>query len=276
MEPATAAATAPTMQPATPATSSIPPASTPAWADATAGQPISGPPGAYTAPAWASTAPAAGGTPAPQRSSRLKLGIVAAVSAVIVIGGGVAVAQAASDSNNTQNGPAAGRAPGGGQGFPGGQGNQGRGNQGQGQGFPNNQGQNGGGGAQGFPGGGFGRGGISALGGALHGDFVVKDGNGQYVTQRLQTGAVTAVSATSITAKSEDGHATTYVVGDGTKVDNGAAKIADVKSGDTVTVIGTVSGDTATASEITDTALMRQGNGGNGQRPANPRPTKTT
>ncbi|MFD0578262.1 hypothetical protein [Dactylosporangium darangshiense] len=232
-------------------------------------------------PIWAAGAPAVpvGGTPMPSapapRSSRLKLGIVAAVSAIIVIGGGVAVAQAASDSASTQDN----RGPGGnGQGFPGG----GRGGNGAQGGAP------GANGAQGFPGGGaFTRGGgVNAVVGALHGDFVVKNGSGQYVTERLQSGTVTAVSATSITAKSEDGHATTFVVSADTKVDNGAAKISDVKQGDSVTVIGLVSGDTATATEITDLALMRQGNGGfggnggpggNRQRPSGaPQPTRTT
>ncbi|MFI5907873.1 hypothetical protein [Dactylosporangium sp. NPDC051541] len=259
-------------------------------------QPVSGPPGSEVPPVWAaeapyvpagSSAPTAVAAP-PQRSSRLKLGIVAAVSAVIVIGGGVAVAQAASDSNSSQS-----SGPGGGPGSPGGRGGgqAGQGGQG-GPGAQNGQNQNGQNaqGGQGFPGGGpggpggfgpgfGGRGGANALVGALHGDFVVKGGDGQYVTERLQSGTVTAVSATSITAKSEDGHATTFVVSDATKVDNGVAKIADVKAGDTVTIVGTVAGDTATATEITDTALMRQGNNGNGgngqQRQASPRPTRT-
>ncbi|WP_433604493.1 hypothetical protein ACQP2P_24790 [Dactylosporangium sp. CA-139114] len=236
---------------------------------------MSGPPGFVAAPAWASGAPfgpaaaGVGSSAAPQRSSRLKLGIVAAVSAVIVIGGGVAVAQAASDDNATQSqGPGGQGFPGGGgQGLPGGPGSQ-NGQNGQGP-----RGNQGGIGAQG---GGFGRGGMTTLGGALHGDFVVRGSNGQYVTERLQTGTVTAVSATSITAKSEDGFSSTFVVGESTKVNNGAAAIADVKTGATVTVVGTVSGGTATATEVTDVSLLRQGNGGNGQRPANPRPTKTT
>ncbi|GAA2333382.1 hypothetical protein [Dactylosporangium salmoneum] len=225
-------------------------------------------------PVWASAPPPppVDGSPAARapRSSRLKLGIVAAVSAVIVIGGGVAVAQAASSSNAVQDG---GRGPGGGRGgaggFPGG------GQNGNMQGGPGGNMQ---GGGQGFPGGGFGRGNAGVVVGALHGDFVVKGTDGQYVTERLQSGTVTAVSATSITAKSEDGHATTFAVAGTTKVGNGNFKIADVKAGDTVTIIGTVSGDTATATEITDIALMRQGNGGNGGRPggnATPRPTRT-
>ncbi|MEV8515253.1 hypothetical protein [Dactylosporangium sp. NPDC051484] len=209
-------------------------------------------------------APPAGGPRGPVlRSSRLKLGIVAAVSAVIVIGGGVAVAQAASGANPVQDGRGPG-GHGGGYGAPGG------GPSGNGQGGP---------GGHGFQGnGGFGRGGKGALGGMLHGDFVIKKSNGQYVTQRLQTGTVTAVSATSITAKSEDGHATTFVVGESTRVGNGSATISDVKTGDTVTIVGVVSGDTATATRITDLALRQpdRGDGGSDKRPGgSPRPSRT-
>ncbi|WP_432824401.1 hypothetical protein [Dactylosporangium sp. CA-092794] len=243
-------------------------------------------PGAEPAPIWAAGAPAgpppgvpAGAGPAPaRRSSRLKLGIVAGVSAVIVIAGGVAVAQAATGNNTnaTQDGRGPGGGGRGGYGFPGGgPGGTAQGGPG-GQGGQGNGQDNQGGRANGFPGGGFGRGGTAiGIGGALHGDFVIKDGNGQYVTERLQTGTVTAVSATSITAKSEDGHATTFTVGASTKVNNGEANVSDVKSGDTVTIVGTVSGDTATATEITDIALLRQGTGGNRTRPS-ARPTRTT
>ncbi|GAA3286947.1 hypothetical protein Dvina_28095 [Dactylosporangium vinaceum] len=242
-------------------------------------QPVAGGPGPQAPPVWAAEAPyapAGSGDGAPvdgaaKRSSRVKLGIVAAVSAVIVIGGGVAVAQAASDSSSA---PRAG-GPGGGPAFPGGRGGGPGAQNGQQQGGGPNV--PGGQGAQGGPGGfgpGFGRGG-AVLGGALHGDFVVKGGDGQYVTERLQAGTVTAVSAASITATSDDGHATTFAVNGSTRVAGGAT-IADVKSGDAVTIVGTVSGGTATATEITDIALMRQGNGGNGQqRPASPRPART-
>jgi hypothetical protein len=70
---------------------------------------------------------------------------------------------------------------------------------------------------------------------------------------------VTAVSSTSVTAKSADGHTTTFDVGSATKVDNGDDAIADVKTGDTVTVVGSVSGDTTTATTITDTTLSGTG-----------------
>ena len=102
------------------------------------------------------------------------------------------------------------------------------------------------------------------------------DGNGGYTTKRLQSGTVTDVSATSITAKSADGHTTTFVIGASTTVDNGNDQVADIKTGDTVTVVGTVDGSTVTATTIMDTALNQansnqtdsnQGNGnqGNGQ-----------
>lgn len=46
----------------------------------------------------------------------------------------------------------------------------------------------------------------------LHGEFVVPDGNGGFQTDIVQVGTVTAVSATSITARSDDGFTSTYVI----------------------------------------------------------------
>ncbi|GAA0735496.1 hypothetical protein Drose_19630 [Dactylosporangium roseum] len=183
--------------------------------------------GAGPAP-WTPPAAPGGGGPRGSRHSKLKIGIVAAVSGVIVIGGGVAVANAASTGGAVvQQGPGHG-----GYGMPGGRG----------------------GGAE--------RGGSK---GALHGDFVVKDSSGKFVTHRLQSGTVTAVSPTSITAKSEDDHSTTFTVGADTKVNHGSGKIGDVKVGDAVTVVGVVSGDTATATSIFDAAL-RADHGGDPDR----------
>jgi hypothetical protein len=112
--------------------------------------------------------------------------------------------------------------------------------------------------------GGMGRG-ASGLAGVMYGDFVASDGNGGHVTRRMQTGTVTAVSATSITAKSADGHETTFVVSASTTLGTGA--IGDVKVGDTVTVIGTLSGGTATATTITGSPLNQAQQGG--QPPTN-------
>ena len=142
------------------------------------------------------------------------------VAALVIGGGGFAVIKAAGASSSTTSQPAG---PGGAQGGPGG-----------------------------FGGGAMGS---NALAGAMYGDFTASDGNGGYTTERLQSGTVTAVSTTSITAQSADGHTTTFVIGPATTVDNGNDQISDVKTGDTVTVIGVVDGSTVTASTITDTTL---------------------
>jgi hypothetical protein len=92
------------------------------------------------------------------------------------------------------------------------------------------------GGMTGGPGGG--------LGAALHGEYVSSDGNGGYVTKIMQTGEVTELSATSLTAKSDDGFAKTYTIT--------SAQATGLATGDTVTVVATESGTTATATSVTD------------------------
>ena len=105
-----------------------------------------------------------------------------------------------------------------------------------------------------------GMGGMGALGGALHGEYVASDGNGGYVTKIMQTGKVTALSATSLTAQSDDGFSKTYTITSG--------QATDVVSGDTVTVVATTSGDTATATSVTEGAVGGPG----GTPPAGARP----
>jgi hypothetical protein len=193
------------------------------------------------APVWAGTRPEPAGlapaaVPAPAaKSSKVKTIVVGVVAALVIGGGGFAVIRAASGGTTTSQ-----------QAGPGGMGGNGQGGPGSGN----------------FAGGM--RGGASGLSGALYGDFTASDGNGGYTTKRLQSGTVTAVSTTSITAKSADGHATTFVIGSATSVDNGNDAVSDIKAGDTVTVVGTVSGDTATATTITDTTLDQAGGGQNG------------
>ncbi|QWF81292.1 hypothetical protein [Amycolatopsis sp. CA-230715] len=99
-------------------------------------------------------------------------------------------------------------------------------------------------------------GGAAALRDAVHGDFVVSDGKGGYTTERLQTGQVTAISATSITTASKDGYTQTYAI------DTTTRKVKDPKTGDTVTVVAKVSGNTATATTISEGSL----GGGSGRR----------
>lgn len=76
---------------------------------------------------------------------------------------------------------------------------------------------------------------------SLHGEFVVPDGAGGYTTELTQTGTVTAISATSITVRSEDGYSQTYVI------PNAGAPLA---IDDQVVVRATRDGQTATATSI--------------------------
>jgi hypothetical protein len=47
---------------------------------------------------------------------------------------------------------------------------------------------------------------------SVHGEFVVADGTGGFNTVISQTGRVTAISPTSVTARSDDGYTQTYVI----------------------------------------------------------------
>jgi hypothetical protein len=53
----------------------------------------------------------------------------------------------------------------------------------------------------------------------LHGEFVVSDGKGGYATMLSQTGTVTSLDNTSVTARSADGYVQTYVVAPTTAAD---------------------------------------------------------
>ncbi|OXR41155.1 hypothetical protein B7C42_06751 [Nocardia cerradoensis] len=89
-----------------------------------------------------------------------------------------------------------------------------------------------------------GPGGMGMTGASLHGQFVISDGNGGYTTEITQTGTVTAVSDTSITAKSADNFSQTYTI-------SGSTQHSAVKVGDTVRIQGTEVNGTATATAIT-------------------------
>jgi hypothetical protein len=47
---------------------------------------------------------------------------------------------------------------------------------------------------------------------SLHGEVVVADGTGGFSTLISQTGRITAISPTSVTARSDDGYTQTYVI----------------------------------------------------------------
>jgi len=87
----------------------------------------------------------------------------------------------------------------------------------------------------------------------IHGEFVTRqpDGTG-YQTIATQQGEVTAVSATSITVKSEDGFSRTYAVDDNTLVNAGNDGIDDVAEGDDVRVTALVADGKASAVRVDD------------------------
>ncbi|SFW57877.1 hypothetical protein [Amycolatopsis australiensis] len=197
---------------------------------------------APAAPAWGEPAPANWGDPAPAAPKKgwsgKKTAIAAGIAVVIAAGGGAAIwAGTSSADNSAQQGPGGFGGPGGGQ-FRG----------------------------QGVPGGGFG--GMAALREALHGDFVVSDSSGGYTTERLQTGDVTELSATSVTLTSKDGYKQTYTL------DASTQKTGEVKQGDTnVTVVAKLEGQTATATSLGkafEPGQRQPGQRRNGGYPARP------
>jgi hypothetical protein len=90
--------------------------------------------------------------------------------------------------------------------------------------------------------------------GVVHGEFVAPDGNGGYVTNLMQTGTVTSVGDSSLGVKSEDGYTRDYALNADTVVNGARGWTAESKggvaNGQTVTVMATRSGDTATATMI--------------------------
>ena len=93
--------------------------------------------------------------------------------------------------------------------------------------------------------------------GALHGEFVVPDGNGGFRTMVVQRGEVTAVSRTEITVVSEDKFSATYAVTEDTLVNAARDGIATIKKGAKVSVAATKVGDKATAVHIGDKSARK-------------------
>jgi hypothetical protein len=82
------------------------------------------------------------------------------------------------------------------------------------------------------------------LGGTLHGEVTRPTATGGTETLLVQSGSVTASSATEVTVKSSDGFAETYAVSDTTTV-RGPAKAAGLAVGTEVTVVATKDGKRA-------------------------------
>ncbi|WP_026423284.1 hypothetical protein [Actinokineospora inagensis] len=100
---------------------------------------------------------------------------------------------------------------------------------------------------------------------ALHGEFLVSDSSGGTKTELLQTGKVTAISATSITVVSDDNYTKTYVIDSSTTIGatttGSSSSSAAVTNGESVTLIATESGDTATATSIREKGSTPDGGG---------------
>lgn len=152
----------------------------------------------------------------PQRWSARKTVVSVAIAAAVVAGGGVAIYAASGSGDSSAS--TQGGGPGGGQMMQG-----------------------------------AGPGGGSALAAALHGEYVVSDGNGGYTTELTQVGTVTGLSATELTAKSTDGYTKTYTIG--------SADLSGITSGDTVTLTATTSGTTATLEHVTEGTMRQPGQG---------------
>ncbi|WP_326646123.1 hypothetical protein OG884_15860 [Streptosporangium sp. NBC_01755] len=115
------------------------------------------------------------------------------------------------------------------------------------------------------PGQGRGRGHKMGFGGpSIHGEFVVPDGEGKYVTVATQYGDVTAVDQDSITVKSEDGYTKEYAINGDTRINRRGEGIDAVKTGQKVMVMAKVDGGTTTAVAIHD-ATARDGYGRRGE-----------
>jgi hypothetical protein len=80
---------------------------------------------------------------------------------------------------------------------------------------------------------------------SIHGEYVVADGHGSFSTLTSQTGRVTAISATSVTARSDDGFIQTYVIHEA----NAASK-PPFAVNDQVTIDATREGATATVTSM--------------------------
>jgi hypothetical protein len=114
------------------------------------------------------------------------------------------------------------------------------------------------------------QGGPGGMGGPGGGRMVMGGPMSELQHGEFQTGDVTAISADSITVKSEDGYEETYVVNDDTQLAEG------VEQGDEVTVVATTENDTATATSVIEFGTMPNGGQNNRQNGNNQQPPNGT
>jgi len=102
---------------------------------------------------------------------------------------------------------------------------------------------------------------------SVHGEFVVADGSGAFTTMISQTGRITAISDTSVTARSDDGYSQTYVIPAANP--GGVTTVPPFVVNDEVTIRATRTGPTASVTTITY-AQTRGGPAGPPLAPAHP------
>jgi hypothetical protein len=103
---------------------------------------------------------------------------------------------------------------------------------------------------------------------ALHGEYVVSNGNGGYETEEMQRGSVTAVNGTTFTVKSDDGYTHDWVTDANTKLgmNRGVNSTSSgLTTGQNVMVTGTKDGDTFHAVRVMQMRQFNR-NGQNGQQ----------
>jgi hypothetical protein len=103
---------------------------------------------------------------------------------------------------------------------------------------------------------------------AVHGEFVVADGTGGFTTMVSQTGRITAISDSSVTARSDDGYSQTYVI---PANPGGIATLPPFAVNDEVTIRATRTGPTASVTTI-GYAPTRGGPAGPPPAPGHPYP----
>jgi hypothetical protein len=96
---------------------------------------------------------------------------------------------------------------------------------------------------------GFGRPGMGLGGRMLHGEVVVQKPGGGTETLLVQSGAITATSATSVTVRSSDGFTVVWSLSSSTTIRAGrnSGSVKDLAKDNTVQVVGTKSGSGGTA-----------------------------
>lgn len=118
--------------------------------------------------------------------------------------------------------------------------------------------------------------GLLGMGGAIHGELVVPDGDGGYQTVVVQRGTASKVGSDTITVKSDDGFTQTYDVPADTGVGALREGLGSIKSGANVVVMAEKKGSTLTATHVMDLDSIRAGggfgfrHGGDGDGPGMP------